>query len=190
MSKQAKRKTKNPYLPLLRWLVLAFFGIIFGWNIYLANANFLAGNQLPMPFGYGLSVVVSGSMEPRLSVDDLIIVKAAEDYGVNDIVLFQEGSHLVIHRIVAVDGDTVTTKGDANNTSDAPIPKSRIKGVLVCDFAGLGKAVDVLKHPVSVCILLTAAIVLLERSYRIEQNDDRKELEEMKAEIEKLKQDH
>lgn len=84
----------------------------------------------------------------------------------------------------------MTTKGDANNTSDAPIPKSRIKGVLVCDFAGLGKAVDVLKHPVSVCILLTAAIVLLERSYRIEQNDDRKELEEMKAEIEKLKQDH
>lgn len=190
MSKQAKRKTKNKYSALLRRLILAFFGIIFGWNIYLANANFLSGNQMPMPFGYGLSVVVSGSMEPRLSVDDLIIIKAAEDYGVNDIVLFQEGSHLVIHRIVVVDGDTVTTKGDANNIPDAPIPKSRIKGVLVYDFAGLGKAVDFLKQPVSVCIILTAVIVLQERSYRVERNDDWKELEEMKAEIEKLKQDH
>lgn len=180
-----KPKLKN----LLRLLLLIICGLILGVNVYLANANSLVGNQLPMPFGYGMSVVLSGSMEQRLSVDDLVIIKATDDYQVNDIVLYQDGNSLVIHRIIDIDGDTVTTKGDANNVADEPINKSQIKGVLVCDIAGLGAVVNILKQPVSTVIILAAALLLTELSYRKEKDKDTEELDKIKAEIQKLKQD-
>lgn len=185
MKQFKKPKLKN----LLRLLLLIICGLILGVNVYLANAHSLAGNQLPMPFGYGMSVVLSGSMEQRLSVDDLVIIKATDDYQVNDIVLYQDGNSLVIHRIIDIDGDTVTTKGDANNVADEPINKSQIKGVLVCDIAGLGAVVNILKQPVSIVIILAAALLLTELSYRKEKDKDTEELDKIKAEIQKLKQD-
>lgn len=129
-----------------------------------------------MPFGYGMSVVLSGSMEDRLSVDDLVIIKATDDYKVNDIVLYQEGNSLVIHRIIDIDGDTVTTKGDVNNAADEPINKSQIKGVLVYDIAGLDAVVNILKQPVSVFIILATVLLLTELSYRKEKDNDTEEL--------------
>ena len=144
---------------------------------------------MPMPFGYGMSVVLSGSMEDRLSVDDLVMIKATDTYQVDDIVLYQEGDSLVIHRIIDIDGDTVTTKGDANNVADEPINKSQIKGVLVYDIAGLGAVVNHLKQPVSVFILLAAALLLTELSYRKEKDKDTEELDEIKKMIEELKKD-
>ena len=44
-----------------------------GINVYLWNASSLAGNAMPMPFGFGMAVVLSGSMEPVLSVNDLLL---------------------------------------------------------------------------------------------------------------------
>ena len=174
---------------LFRYIIFAFVSIIVGSFIYSQNAKSILRDKMPMPFGYGVSVVLSGSMEDRLSVDDLVIIKATDDYKINDIVLYQDGNTLVIHRIIDIDGDTVTTKGDANNTADNPINKSQIKGVLVYDIAGLGAAVSVLKHPVSIIIILAAALLLTELSYRKEKNSDDKELDEIKSEIEKLKRD-
>ena len=185
MKQFKKPKLKN----LLRLLLLIICGLILGVNVYLANAHSLAGNQLPMPFGYGMSVVLSGSMEDRLSVDDLVIIKATDSYNVNDIVLYQDGNSLVIHRIIEIDGDTVTTKGDANNVADEPINKSQIKGVLVYDIAGFGAVVNVLKQPVFVILILAAAFLLTEFSYRKEKDNDTEELDEIKKMIEELKKD-
>ncbi|MGN1319962.1 MAG: signal peptidase I [Acutalibacteraceae bacterium] len=185
--KHAKKESRKKIL--LRYIIFAFVSIIVGSFIYSQNAKSILRDKMPMPFGYGISVVLSGSMEDRLSVDDLVIIKATDDYKINDIVLYQDGNTLVIHRIIDIDGDTVTTKGDANNTADKPITKSQIKGVLVYDIAGIGAVVGVLKHPVSIIIILAAALLLTELSYRKEKNSDDKELDEIKSEIEKLKRD-
>ena len=58
-----------------RSALLIFVSLIVGVNIYLWNAQSLMGNALPMPFGYGAAVVLSGSMEPTFSTGDLILVK-------------------------------------------------------------------------------------------------------------------
>lgn len=173
----------------IRYMAFSFIGIVLGLLIYTQNAKGLLKDKMPMPFGYGMSVVLSGSMESRLSVDDLVIIKATDDYTVNDIVLYQEGESLVIHRIIEIDGDTVTTKGDANNVADEPISKSQIKGVLVYDIAGLGAAVSALKQPLSVGIILAAALFLTELSYAKEKDKDAEELDEIKKMIEELKKD-
>lgn len=183
---QKKRFSKKT---IFRYIVFSFIGIVLGLFVYTQNAKGLLKDKIPMPFGYGMSVVLSGSMESRLSVDDLVIIKATDNYKVNDIVLFQDGNSLVIHRIIEIDGDTVTTKGDANNTADEPINKSQIKGVLVYDIAGLGAVVNILKQPVSVFIILAAAFLLTEFSYRKEKDTDTEELDEIKKMIEELKKD-
>ena len=173
---------------VVRWLILTLCGMIVGVGVYFFNASSLIGNQIPMPFGYGVAVVLSDSMENTLSVDDLVIIRAADDYAVNDIVLYQEDSTLVIHRIIRIDGDEIITKGDANNIADAPINKSQIKGVLVCSIAGLGAVVRILKQPVSVFLILAAVVVLMELSFRKEKNKDSETLDAIKMEIEMLKQ--
>ena len=183
---QKKRFSKKT---VFRYIVFSFIGIVLGLFVYTQNAKGLLKDKMPMPFGYGMSVVLSGSMESRLSVDDLVIIKATDNYKVNNIVLFQDGNSLVIHRIIEIDGDTVTTKGDANNTADEPINKSQIKGVLVYDIAGLGAVVNILKQPVSVFIILAAAFLLTEFSYRKEKDTDTEELDEIKKMIEELKKD-
>lgn len=183
---QKKRFSKKT---IFRYIVFSFIGIVLGLFVYTQNAKGLLKDKIPMPFGYGMSVVLSGSMESRLSVDDLVIIKATDNYKVNDIVLFQDGNSLVIHRIIEIDGDTVTTKGDANNVADEPINKSQIKGVLVYDIAGLGAVVNILKQPISVFIILAAAFLLTEFSYRKEKDSDTEELDEIKKMIEELKKD-
>ena len=65
---------------ILRVLLLAVCGLVLGLNIYSANAKSLVGNHLPMPFGYGAAVVLSGSMEPTLSVGDLILVNPKSEH--------------------------------------------------------------------------------------------------------------
>ena len=185
--KHAKKKAIKK--TVFRYIVFSFIGIVLGLFVYTQNAKGLVKDKMPMPFGYGMSVVLSGSMESRLSVDDLVIIKATDNYKVNDIVLFQDGNSLVIHRIIKIDGDTVTTKGDANNNADEPIQKSQIKGVLVYDIAGLGAVVNILKQPVVVILILAAALLVTELSYRKEKDTDTEELDEIKKMIEELKKD-
>ena len=59
----------------------------------------------------------------------------------------------MLHRIINIDGDTVTTKGDANNVADAPIQKSQIKGVLVYDIPRLGAVVHIIRKPIFLFII-------------------------------------
>ena len=97
-----KEKKKRVWKSLLRVLLLSVCGMVVGLNLYQLNANRLVGNQLPMPLGYGATVVLSGSMEPEFYKGDLIFVKETADYGENDIVVFQEGNILVVHRIIEI----------------------------------------------------------------------------------------
>ena len=115
----------------LRVAVLVLVSLVLGINVYLWNARSLTGNALPMPFGFGAALVLTGSMEPTIMVDDLIFVKEAQSYAPDDIVVFQSGSLLVVHRVVEVREDQLITRGDANNTADAPVAIADVKGTVV-----------------------------------------------------------
>ena len=174
---------------ILRITLIIVMAIIIGVRVYLWNAESLLGNRMPMPFGYGAAVVLSGSMEPVLSVNDLIIAKETEDYAVGDMVVFQDGNSVVVHRIVAVGEDAIQTKGDANNVEDAPISKDVVKGKVIAYIPAAGYVVAFLKTPVGIILVLAAAVLLMEFSYRKEREKDDDELERIKAEIRKLREE-
>ncbi|MBQ7346368.1 MAG: signal peptidase I [Clostridia bacterium] len=190
MKKQTKEKTTTLRAPV-RILLLALIGLILGVTVYSWNAKNLTGDSMPMPFGVGVAIVMSGSMEPTLSVNDLVIIQKNDSYEVGDIVVFQDhdGSS-VIHKIISIDAEngTVQTQGDANPIPDEPIDLKYVKGKLMARIQGVGTAVRVLKSPPVVILVLAVSVLLLALSYRREKDDDNKKLDEIKAEIRRLKE--
>ena len=183
MSKSANKKWKT----ILRRVLLILCGTILGVNVYMANARSLLGNQLPMPFGYGAAIVLTGSMEPTFSADALIIVKECESVAVDDIVVYQDGGSLVVHRVIAVDGNTITTQGDANNVADDPIQLEAVKGRVLFWIPAIGSVIALIKSPLGTICLIAAAIALVEIPHRKEKEKDDEERQKIIDEIRRLK---
>ena len=94
-------------------LCVVVYAVVFSVVVKIKDKN-----SMPMPFGFGATLVMSGSMEPEISVNDLVFVEKPGELHVGDVILYNSGESRVLHRIVDINGDTVTTKGDANNTKD------------------------------------------------------------------------
>jgi signal peptidase I len=135
-----------------------------------------------------MSVVLSGSMDPALKVNDLVFIRETKDIKPGNVIVYERDGELIIHRVIIVDGDTVVTKGDANNAADEPFDISRVKGKMVGYLPGIGAIVRVIKTPPGTIALLLAASLLVEFSFRLEKQQDEEELENIRAEIERLKQ--
>ena len=172
---------------LVRSVILVCIALFLIYNLYLLNEQTLRGNALPMPFGFGAAIVLSGSMEPTLSVDDMILVTICQDYAVGDVVVYQSGDSLVVHRIIAIADGMVTTQGDANNAADEPMELTALKGRVAGHVAGVGRLVRLLKTPVVSFGMMGLAIFLLERSFRKEKQQDNDEIQKMEEEIRRLK---
>ncbi len=175
---------------VIRISVLVLLAILVGVSIYTMNASMLGGNSLPMPLGFGMTVVLSGSMEPELSVDDLLIVKPADAYEVGDVVVFQTQRTAVVHRIVSINGDEIITRGDANTSDDDPITQANIKGKVVCAIPFVGIIVNLIKTPVVTLLFIGLAVWLLESSFKKEKAKKSDELEAIRREIEELKKEN
>lgn len=140
-----------------------------------------------MPFGFGASFVLTGSMEPEISTDDLVFVKKPGELHVGDVVLYNTGGSNVLHRITKIDGDIITTQGDANNTEDKPFSKSAVLGVYIGKIPSGGKIIRFVTNPpfvMAVVFLLMAAAVIW---MFVEDHRERKKLDSIKAEIESIK---
>ena len=81
---------------------------------------------------YPMAAITSGSMWPVLKQGDLILVAAVkpEALNVGDIVVYANDRGFTIHRVTEVDREAgeITTKGDANNVSDKPVPVKDVFG--------------------------------------------------------------
>lgn len=185
--RKTKRTNKFERRKIRRCAMLVIAGLILGLNLFHWNAAVLVGNTMPMPFGIGVAVVMSGSMSPALETGDLIIVQEKDYYKVGDIIVFQSESDLIVHRVIAKEGDRVRTRGDANNASDEPIEANMVKGTVVAHIPFLGRVVNVLRIPTVGIVLLIIALLLMEWSFKREKKAEEEELDTVKAEIRELK---
>ena len=184
--KQEKKQPRKGRI-VFRIFMIALISLFLGGMIYSINARRVLHNAMPMPFGVGLSVVLTGSMEPTLSENDLVIVKEADSYEINDIVVYQRGTELIIHRLISVDGDLYTMQGDANNVPDEPVGLSVIKGKEVASVPYIGFVIRLLQTTVGKIVVIALAAFLLHRSRTKERTEDDEELDQIKDEIRKLK---
>ncbi len=185
-SETNKKKSKSGRL-IFRLAILLILSIFIGTSIYALNARRIFHNAMPMPFGIGSSVVLSGSMEPTLSVNDLVFVHAQDNYEIGDVVVYQSGHSLVIHRIVEMRDDGYITKGDANNTDDGWISPEAVKGRMVFHIPFVGAAIRFLQTLPGALLVVALAAFLVNRSWTRERAEDDKSLDQLKEEIRRLK---
>lgn len=174
---------------VFRMLLIVVISLVFGLSIYSWNAKSLRGDLLPMPFGIGMGVVLTGSMEPNISENDLIIVKTFDEYKIDEVIVYQSQGNLIVHRIIEIDGNLVITKGDANNVPDEPIEVNQIKGKVVKVFGGVGTIIKFLKSPIGVVMILGISVTLLVLSYKKDNEDANSKINSIKEEIRKLKKE-
>lgn len=88
---------------IAKWLTAAFtiaLAIMVVGNIYTFIASKVYNDPSPAFFGWSHAVVISGSMEPEISVDDMVVYHAQKGYEVGDFIVFHSGNSLITHRII------------------------------------------------------------------------------------------
>ncbi len=114
--------------------------------------------------GQSRYVVTSGvSMEPRFHTGDLAIVRPEANYRVGQIVAYWSTvlHTVVLHRIIAKDGNSYEFKGDNNHFIDPVRPtRSELLGVLWIHVPHLGRVLEML-HTRVAAALLCAVVGLL-----------------------------
>lgn len=114
-------------------------------NVSVAIKN----KKVPSLFGYSYMNVLTPSMEPVIKVDDLIIVKKASNYDVDDIVSFyydinNDGiKEVITHQIVSKDNDIATTHGVNNPpSSKEEVNANEIIGKVIYKSTFLGRVLS------------------------------------------------
>ena len=112
-------------------------------------------------FGIRVFRIGSGSMEPYLKVNDLVIIKKQKDYNKNDVITYKEDGQYITHRIVEIEGENITTKGDSNNTNDPSFTKDKIVGKEIFKFRILGFLSYLLLKPFSWVLIFFIGVFII-----------------------------
>ncbi len=151
------------------------------WNLFqaalivllvliLAGSLYMKFTNSPSVLGWSWLEILSGSMEPEIGLDDLIVNKAQDSYQVGDIITYQNGSSLTTHRIVGEAENGFITKGDANNTVDTtPVTRDRIVGKVVFTIPRAGLVLGWLRTPMGMLCMVLTGLCFLEIPYLLEK---------------------
>lgn len=109
------------------------------------------------------AIVMSGSMEPAIHTGSMVLVdKNEHDIKPRDIIAFESGGAVVVHRAIRVSEKGIVTKGDANDCRDPGIVSTeQLKGkvILWVPYAGYAAAafgsVPGIIVMLSLCMLMT-----------------------------------
>lgn len=193
-----------------RWIFKLFnaaaIALILVSVFVLLSVVLTPAGQVPQVLGYSVFRVMTGSMEPEIREDSLLVVQKTppEDIVPGDVISFFSPDPMLegavnTHRVVRIEKENgrtqFITKGDANVIEDTyPVDASALVGKAVFKSYWLGKAVSLLANPLvfGIIILLPLLIILLMNLYRAvriaadiakkeEEEAVRKALEEIKA---------
>ncbi len=146
--------------------ILSDFVFKFVLVFFLLFTLIMVGAKL---LGFQVLTIDSGSMEPNLPKDSLILIKKVDPFTLqtDDVITFiidTEGT-LETQRIVGIRSEdrSFITKGDANDVYDAPVPLKNIVGkVELClpNVGGAFRAVTAEKNRIYVFIAIGIFIFL------------------------------
>lgn len=143
-------KTRKRVISNSIYIILVIALII---NIVLVFQTMINTQKVPNLFGYKSFSITTGSMEPIINVNDLIITKNCKQSEIKekDIITYKRGDSVITHRVNKVVNDAgniyYLTKGDSNYIQDDYKVKYKdIEGKYVGKFPKIGKIVAFLKN--------------------------------------------
>lgn len=139
--------------------------------VYFLSAKINGG--IPSLFGYSVLRVSSGSMEPRLSVGDVILskeVSSPDELEVGDVITYYGSGALdgyfITHEVIKVPYENeegvimLQTKGTANEIPDNEISFSRVHSEMIFELPFLSAIFNVFFSPWGLLIFIGLIILI------------------------------
>ena len=128
------KASEKPKLSGARGVIVRICNVL-SLVVLTAVVTVAAGLLVSQLLGIKPMAVLSGSMEPAYATGSVVFVDTNADtdsVAVGDAITYSlaGGDTVVTHRVISIDNtqDTFTTKGDANNTIDCPVPFENLIG--------------------------------------------------------------
>ena len=144
--------------PIIKVITIAIVAImiistvVFFYNLNGKSLDFSDSSLLVVPTGsmdgeptqYEISTIPKNSMIMVHNLSD----DQKKDLAIGDVITFTQAGILKVHRIISIDtvSGTITTKGDANQSSDAPITFDDVSGKVVGVSAVVGGIISTLRN--------------------------------------------
>ncbi len=113
---------------------------------------------------FNLYIVRSESMEPTINMGDLIVSGPFNgEVNPGTVVTYEHSRELITHRVQAVDGSTLVTKGDAVEEADPwSVTVSDVKGVYLFKIPYVGYATSFIQTKLGwfLSIIIPAALLV------------------------------
>ena len=152
-------------------------------NSYILITRNVNGNKNVKVFGFSSAVVLTGSMYDVIEPNDIVIARSQNDYQVGDIIMFDNGTSVVTHRIVKIQLDKYVTKGDANNVSDKePVSKEKIIGRVILIIPKMGVVLSFFQTPVGMLSIVLGVFLLIQLPAFVKSKTTKEETENAKEE--------
>ncbi|WP_409227692.1 signal peptidase I [Gudongella sp. SC589] len=156
---------ENKSLKILSDILFAIFMLIMAFLIFITAQSRLTGME-PSLFGNRLYVVDSGSMEPALRINSLIVVneRTPDQIEMGDILTYYgpESRTRVTHRVVGIGpgNEYFITQGDANNAEDAmPVEREKVIGIVALSIPYVGFAFRFLSSTQGIIFIVSVGII-------------------------------
>ncbi len=152
---------------IIKWLIIIFLVAMIIINITLISKAKSDSEVVPDFLGFTPFIMSSGSMEPKLPVNDIIITKKikAEDIKVGDIISYKYENIIITHRVTKVkrvgDNYFYETKGDKNKVKDKNlVTYSQIQGKYIFTVPILGTVINYVRTTRGMITVLAFVICL------------------------------
>ena len=93
--------------------------------------------------GFTAFRVITGSMADTINIGDIVVIKITDKVKPNDIIVYQDNDYFVTHRLVQESGESLITRGDANNSEDVPISRDQVLGKVVMKISSSKKKIEI-----------------------------------------------
>lgn len=162
------------------------------YDLFLIVQTIVKPGVTPDFFGFRTFSIITGSMEPVINIDDIVIVKKVDriDIQNGDIITFTIENETITHRVLNisfVDGELIyTTKGDKNEVTDIEkIKYNQIEGKYITKIPKAGKLLTFLKNKfvfgtILVILILSYCLQRKHISKKIERKEKREKYERKK----------
>ena len=160
-------KIKIKLLKIAYYAVITFLGVI---------GLLLIVSVFPIEGAPRVKTVLSGSMEPAISVGSIIVIRSADEYKIDDIITFQFALNqpATTHRIIdtqIIEGRTYfITQGDANEEPDPrPVREEEVLGRVLFSVPLVGYVVNFVQQPLGFILLIVipATIIITDEFRKI-----------------------
>ena len=177
--REAKENIKFIIIKILYIIIIP----IILYDVILIAQTVINPYKTPNFFGIKTFNIISGSMEPKININDIVITKEVDKSELikGDIISFNLDGEIITHRITKIEtknGELIyTTKGDNNEVTDIEHVKyEQIEGKQIGVIPKLGIVLSILKNKIVFAIILTVLIIcfMIERK-KISRKIRRKE---------------